>query len=190
MQDIGIASKHVPGSMALAQIAQALATWFLFILLIDRLGFKWTLTIGAGCWFLLYAVYVVGKPPALVVTAQPLHGLAYVFFVIVGQKFVNDVSPEEIRSSMQALIFAATTGVGLFLGTQFAGIAMDSCKQDGKFQWPKVWLFPCIITLAGVLGLVALFHDPPKDEQPQAQRQAHSVRGHLAGTPGLNIDHR
>ena len=33
---------------------------------------------------------------------------------------------------MQALIFAATTGVGLFLGTQLAGIAMDrySCRRQ------------------------------------------------------------
>ena len=48
---------------------------------------------------------------------------------------------------MQALIFAATTGVGLFLGTQFAGIVMDKFSVDGKFQWSKIWIVPCVITL-------------------------------------------
>jgi MFS family permease len=130
------------------------------------------LTIGATCWFLLYLVYIAGKPQWLLIAAQPLHGLAYVFFVIVGQIFANTVAPEEIRSSMQALIFAATTGVGLFLGTQFAGVVMDSCSQDGKFLWHKVWLVPCVITLAGVLALIVAFQDPPAEE-PEQDAQLH-----------------
>jgi MFS family permease len=161
MQDIGIASKHVPASMALAQIAQALATWFLLGLFIEDVGFKLTLTFGAACWMILYFLYTLGKPRWLMIVGQPLHGLAYVFFVIVGQVFVNAVSPPEILSSMQALIFVATTGVGLFLGTQFAGFVMDANSKDGKFQWPKVWIVPAVIVLAGVLVLVTLFQNPP-----------------------------
>jgi nucleoside transporter len=172
MQDIGIASKHVPGSMALAQIAQALATWFLFGIALDQVGFKWTLIIGATCWALLYGIYVIGKPRGLVIAFQPLHGLAYVFFVIIGQVFTDTVAPEDIRSSMQALIFAATTGVGLFLGTQFAGIVMDAFKQDEKFQWSKVWLVPGAITLAGAIVLVALFQNPPEEDDAAAVQPA------------------
>ena len=163
MQDKGIASKHVPGSMALAQAAQALATYFLMILLVEKAGYRWTLTLGTACWFSLYLVYIAGKPRWLLIAIQPLHGLAYVFFVIVGQIFVNTVAPVEIRSSMQALIFAATTGVGLFLGTQLAGAVMDFYSEDGKFQWHKIWLVPCAITLAGVIALILAFHDPPED---------------------------
>jgi MFS family permease len=147
--------------MALAQIAQALATLFLFQLMIDNAGFKGTLAFGAVSWVLLYGVYVVGKPKWLVIAIQPFHGMAYVFFVIVGQVFTNSVAPEAIRSSMQALIFAATTGVGLFLGTQFAGIVMDTNSEEGRFVWPRVWAVPAIFTLAGVLTLLSLFHDPP-----------------------------
>ena len=161
MQDAGISSKHVPGSMALAQIAQALATWFLFELSQKQLGFKWTLTVGAGCWLLLYLIYTIGKPRWLIVVCQPLHGLAYVFFVIIGQVFTNAVAPADIVSSMQALIFAATTGVGLFLGTQFAGIVMDASKTESGFQWSRVWIVPAVITLIGALVLLALFQDPP-----------------------------
>ena len=172
MQDSGISSKHVPASMALAQIAQAAATFFLLGMFLTRFDFKWTLVIGAACWFLMYVLYVIGKPKALLIVAQPLHGLAYVFFMIVGQIFAESVAPEAIRSSMQALIFAATTGVGLFFGTQFAGIVMDKNSVDGKFQWSKVWLVPCVITLVGVLVLAALFQNPTAQPKPAANPDA------------------
>jgi MFS family permease len=71
--------------------------------------------------------------------------------------FANTLAPEEIRSSMQALIFAATSGVGLFLGTQFAGIVMDKHRIDGKFQWRQIFSVPCGIIAACVLALLVLF---------------------------------
>ena len=67
MQDMGISSKHVPASMALAQMAQAAATFFLLGLFLTRFEYKWTLVIGAGCWFLMYVLYIIGKPQALLV---------------------------------------------------------------------------------------------------------------------------
>ena len=169
MQDSGISSKHVPASMGIAQIVQALATFFLLGIFLSDLGYKWTLVIGAGCWFLMYALYVVGKPKGLIIAVQPLHGLAYVFFMIVGQIFAEDVGGAEIRSSMQALIFVATTGIGLFLGTQFAGIVMDKYTVKGKFQWSKIWAVPCIITLVGALVLAALFNNPPAKKDKGAE---------------------
>ena len=163
LQDSGLSSKHVPASMALAQVAQAAATFFLLALFLKWFGAKWTLVIGAACWFVLYLVYIVGKPRALMIFAQPLHGLAYVFFIIVGQIFAESVAPAEIRSSMQALIMAVTTGVGMFFGTQFAGIVMDRFNVEGKFHWSKIWAVPCVITLAGTLVLAGLFQQPKSD---------------------------
>ena len=161
MQDIGVSGKNVPASMAIAQAAQAAATWFLLGLLLETLGFKWTLTIGAACWLGMYVVYVAPEQPWMIVVSQALHGVAYVFFIIVGQIFAESVAGPEIRNSMQALIFAATVGVGLFLGTQAAGIVMDQFSADGKFQWPKIWLVPGLIMLAGVIALAAVFTNPP-----------------------------
>ncbi|MFH1924673.1 MAG: MFS transporter [Planctomycetota bacterium] len=161
MQDIGVPGKNVPASMAIAQAAQAIATFFLLGLFLGELGFKWTLTIGAGCWLVMYVVYVTAKDRMLIVISQALHGLAYVFFMIVGQIFAESVGGPEIRSSMQALIFAATVGVGLFLGTQAAGIVMDQFSADGKFLWRKIWLVPGLIMLAGVIILATMFTNPP-----------------------------
>ena len=58
---------------------------------------------------------------------------------------------------MQALIFTAQSGIGLFLGTQLAGIVMDKCRVEGRFQWRKVWMVPGAIMLACVLALILFF---------------------------------
>jgi nucleoside transporter len=157
MMDTGIPAKNVPASMAIAQAVQAIATFYLLNRFIESLGYKWTLTIGATCWLLLYIVYVISKPRALIVLAQSLHGLAYVLFIIAGQIFANIASPPEIRSSVQALLFAVTTGVGLFLGTQFAGIVMDLFKKQDKFNWRAIFMVPAVIMLISIIVVIILF---------------------------------
>jgi len=157
MQDIGISGRNVSGLMGIAQAAQAVATLFALGPMTDAIGYKWTLVIGAGCWLLLYAAYVFSPQRALVILAQAFHGVAYVTFLIAGQIFAGQFAPVEIGGSVQALIFAATTGVGLFLGTQLAGIVMDRCMVEGRFQWKQVWTVPMAIMAVSVLGLIIAF---------------------------------
>ncbi|MHC4694159.1 MAG: MFS transporter [Planctomycetota bacterium] len=157
MQDMGIPPKNVPASMAIAQAVQAIATFFLMIALMDKIGYKWTLTVGAGCWLLMYLIYIRTKPRWLIVCSQSLHGLAYVFFIIVGQIFVKTVATKEILKTMQGLIFAATMGIGLFFGTQFAGIVMDKYRKDEKFQWRQIFIIPAGIAFVCILIFLLFF---------------------------------
>ncbi|MHC4483689.1 MAG: MFS transporter [Planctomycetota bacterium] len=161
MQDMGIPSQNVPASMAIAQGVQAIATVVLMILLLDKLGTKWTLIVGATFWLLLYIVYIQEKPRWLIVVSQSFHGLAYVLFVIVGQiftdSFADSFAKDEIRASAQSLLFAATTGVGLFLGTQFAGFIMDKFRKEEKFQWRQIFMVPGTIALVCILVFVLFF---------------------------------
>ncbi len=181
MQDNGISSKHVPASMALAQIAQAAATYFLLGYFLTNVGYQWTLVFGAGCWVVLYAIYALGRPVPLLIAAQPLHGLAYVFFIIVGQIFAESVADAAIRTTMQAVYFTATTGLGLFLGTQFAGWAMKTYNVQGKFQWPRIWMLPAGITLVGVIVLGAFFRNPPPADAAPAAEQPAAVSSEQPG---------
>ena len=157
MQDMKIPAKNVPASMAIAQAVQSVATLFALGVLLTSIGFKWTLTIGAACWLLMYVVYVRTKPRWLIIISQSLHGLAYVFFIITGQIFAESVAPVEIRSSMQALIMAATFGIGLFIGTQFAGVVMDKFREEEKFQWRQIFLVPCVVIAVGTVILILFF---------------------------------
>lgn len=154
MQDSGIPAKNVPASMGLAQVVQAIATVVLMAPLMSAIGYKWTMIVGATCWFVLYIAYIKQQPRWIIVACQPLHGLAYVLFVIVGQLFANTLATDEIRGSMQSLLFAATTGVGLFAGTQFAGVIMDKFRKDEKFQWRSIFIVPCVIAFCAILVFV------------------------------------
>jgi MFS family permease len=168
MMNIGISGKAVPGSMAIAQAAQAIATYFVLSHFVDKLGFHWTLTIGAACWLLMYIAYVAGKPRSLIIAAQPLHGVAYVLFIIGGWMYAGNIGADA-PSSMQALISAATIGIGLFFGTQLAGMTMDRFSVEGKFQWQKIWAVPLVIVLAGtiVLGIAFKGDVPGAKKSPQ-----------------------
>ena len=157
MQDKGIAPKNVPASMAIAQAMQTVATLFVLGWLVKTVGYKWALTVGAVSWLILYVIYVGQRPRWLIVVGQAFHGLAYVFFIIAGQMYVGQEASGEIVASAQALIFMAQSGIGLFLGTQFAGIVMDRCRVDGRFLWRRLWVVPGVVMLACVLALILFF---------------------------------
>ncbi|MBN2132208.1 MAG: MFS transporter [Sedimentisphaerales bacterium] len=157
MQDNKIPAKNVPASMAIAQACQALATLFVLNWLVKNAGYRWVLPIGAASWLIMYIIYVSPRPRWAIVVSQAFHGLAYVFFIIAGQMFAGSVAPEGAGGSMQALIFTAQSGIGLFLGTQLAGIVMDKCRVEGQFQWSKVWTVPGAIMLVCVLALLLFF---------------------------------
>jgi hypothetical protein len=157
MQDMGIPPKNVPASMGIAQAVQAIATWSAMGVLVSVIGFKWTLVVGASCWFLLYVIYLSTTQRWLIVRGQSLHGVAYVFFVIAGQIFANTQASDETRNSTQAMLFAATTGVGLFLGTQFAGFIMDMFRKEGKFNWSRIFAVAADIALISIIVLLVFF---------------------------------
>ncbi len=157
MQDNGIPPKNVPASMAVAQAVQAAATLILLALFIRKLGFKWTLTIGTLSWLILYVIYVTSRARWLIVAGQSFHGLAYVFFIIAGQVFAGAVAPKGIEEAAQAWAIMAQSGIGLFLGTQLAGIVMDKFRVEGRFQWQRVWMVPGVIMLACVIALIVFF---------------------------------
>ena len=160
IQDRGIPGKNVPATMGIAQAIQAIATLLALGWMLQHLDFKNTLLVGMGCWLAMYLVYALTQSKAWLVLSQGLHGLAYVFFIIVGQIFANGLVEKEILSSMQGLVFFATTGIGLFFGTQAAGYAMDRFNVDGKFQWRGIWMVPVVTLVVAILALALLFQNP------------------------------
>ena len=155
--DIGVQTKNIPAIMTIAQAVQAIATLVLLGYFLKNFGFRWTLGVGALCWLLMFLVYSIMKPKWLVISSMGFHGIAYVLFIIGSQIYVNSVAAEDIRSSAQGLFFVVTMGLGLFLGTQYAGLVMDRFNKDGKFQWRPIFLMPCTLTLLCGVALILFF---------------------------------
>jgi MFS family permease len=187
LQDRGINGKNVSAVMALAQAVQAAATIVLLDWLIGKANFNGTFAIGALCWSILYFTYVISKPTLPIVLIQAFHGLAYVFFMIGGQVFVGKMAPEAIGASAQSLIFIATNGIGVFLGTQLAGFAVQKNSVGGKFQWSKIWVVPLAITFAGALVFALIFKVPSpaefKKDVPAPQEKMLTVEGQIPALP-------
>jgi MFS family permease len=175
MQDRGLSGRNVSAVMGIAQAVQAAATILLLGQLIGAIDYRWTFVAGALCWTVLYAVYVLSRRIWWIVPVQAFHGLAYVFFMIAGQWFVGKMAPPAIKASAISLIFIATNGIGLFLGTQLAGFVMEKNSVGGKFQWSKIWTVPLLITMAGAVVFATAFKVPsPTDFQkgpPEQQQQ-------------------
>ncbi|GAG03942.1 unnamed protein product, partial [marine sediment metagenome] len=151
--DLGVQDKNVPAVMTIAQVAQAIVTWFALTFVLTKVGFTWGLAAGALAWTMMYIAYATMQK-WLVIASMALHGIAYLLFIIVGQIFMDSVATDQIRASSQALIFVVTMGFGLFLGTQFTGAIMDRFKTpEGKFRWRAIYLVPCGLTLACAIVL-------------------------------------
>jgi MFS family permease len=178
MQDRGLSGKNVSAAMGFAQAVQAAATILLLGWLVDHAGYVWTFAVGSLCWTVLFATYVLSKKSLTVVLIQGFHGLAYVFFIVAGQKFVGFEAPTAIGGSAQSLWAIAVNGIGLFLGTQLAGFVMQKNSVQGKFQWQKIWAVPLVITLAGAIVFATAFKVPdakdflPKDKAQSAKAVA------------------
>ena len=184
LQDRGVKGRNISAVMAIAQAVQAAATILLLggLIGLPKLlgygefeGYKWTFIVGALCWTILFATYIFSKRALWLILIQAFHGLAYVFFLIAGQKFVGKMAPPEIGASAQSVIFIATSGIGLFLGTQLAGYVMQRNSAGDQFQWRKIWTVPLAITLAGAIAFAVFFHVPsPADfqkDKPNAKVQ-------------------
>jgi len=126
---------------------------------------KRVLFIGITAWlvrFLLFANGDAGSGVWMIYTAIILHGVCYDFFVVTGQIFVDEKAPDNLKSSAQGLITFATYGLGMFIGTWFAGRTIDSLTVGGVPDWDKIWYVPTVIAAVVLVIFIFLFKEKKK----------------------------
>jgi nucleoside transporter len=161
MSDIGIDPNIIPNRISMGQMAEIL---FILILpfFITRFGVKRVLFIGITAWllrFLLFANGDAGSGVWMIYTGIILHGVCYDFFVVTGQIFVDKEAPDHLKSSAQGLITFATYGLGMVIGTWFAGTTIDRLTVNGAANWPTIWYVPTAIAAAVLVVFIFLFRE-------------------------------
>lgn len=161
MSDIGIDPDIIPNRISMGQMAEIL---FILILpfFITRFGVKTVLFAGITAWlarFLLFANGNAGSGIWMIYTGIILHGICYDFFVVTGQIFVDEKAPDHLKSSAQGLITFATYGLGMFIGTWFAGRIIDMMSADGSTPWSNVWYVPTVIAAVVLVVFIFLFQN-------------------------------
>lgn len=138
-------------------------------LLIKRLGFKWTLVLGATAYLvrclLFAAVFSIdttfyGKL-ALAAVGQSLHGLCFGCFFAVGYMYVDRISPPDVRGSMQTLYGTFVVAAGFFVGGLAGGSIgeMFTRQVDGATvrDWTSIWLSCAALCAVCVALMIACF---------------------------------
>jgi NHS family xanthosine MFS transporter len=153
--------------MSISQVSETL-----FILAIPfffkRFGIKTVMLISMVAWVLRFGLFAYGNPgPGLwmIVLSCIVYGMAFDFFNISGQLFVEEQSDPAIRASAQGLFMLMTNGVGAVLGSLISGKVIDVwfTHADGSKDWHGIWMTFSLYALV-VSVLFAIFfkhrHDP------------------------------
>lgn len=160
----------IPNKMSLGQVSEI---FFMLILpfFILRFGVKWVLFIGAAAWFarfMLFANANVEDAMWMIYTGIILHGICYDFFVVTGQIYVDKKAPDHLKSSAQGLITFATYGLGMFIGTWFAGRTIDLLTVDGMPEWTRIWYVPAALSAVILVMFILFFKERKKAGQKAA----------------------
>ncbi|MCS7254593.1 MAG: MFS transporter [Armatimonadota bacterium] len=164
----GITTENLPAYMTIAQIAEIFVMTFMLPYGLPRWGVRNSLLIGLIAWPVRYFIFslvwsLYATAPNFVwlaIAALTLHGFCYVFFFVVAFIYTDMVTPPDIRASAQSLINVAVLGVGLLIGSWFAGWLKDICTpESGLTNYTIVFLVPGVITLICAFVFAALFRE-------------------------------
>lgn len=164
-------AKWVPACTTLAQLGELFTLLLILPFALTRLGIRKTIAIGIIAWPIRYAIFSIGEPTWLIVSALPLHGICYVFFFIAGQIFVDKVAPADIRASAQSLYFQVTFGLGLFMGSYLVGWVKDffTDPQTEVIHYTGLFLVPCVLTILCAIVFFLFFRDPEETKEESAE---------------------
>jgi MFS family permease len=128
-----------------------------------RLGVKRTLMLGMLAWvarLLMFGYGNVGSLAWMLYIGIILHGICYDFFFVMGQVYVDQKAPSQLRSAAQGLVTFLTYGIGMFVGSLFCGRIVEIYKTLGPdgvvgHNWRSIWMVPAALA-AAVLVFFAL----------------------------------
>ena len=166
--------------MSISQVSETL-----FILAIPfffkRFGIKTVMLISMLAWVLRFGLFAYGNPgPGLwmIVLSCIVYGMAFDFFNISGQLFVEEQSDPAIRASAQGLFMLMTNGVGAVLGSLISGKVIDVwfTHADGGKDWHDIWTaFASYSLVVAVLFVIFFKHQHVRGATTAAADSLHRI---------------
>ncbi|WP_165248196.1 MFS transporter [Paludisphaera soli] len=160
--------------------------------LLGRMGYKGTMAMGLGAWFLRYLILATHPPLAVAVSVGVLQGVGIACFAIGGQVFLDGRAPTTHRASVQAIFLILSTGLPSFLGSLAAGEWVRRISL-GDDVW--VFLVPCILDGALLIYFLRGFRSQPSivgrpgeavaDADADVLQRPHTRRGVVACVANL-----
>ena len=148
------AVRHSVFVLSLSQISETI-----FILAIPffykKFGIKVVILISMLAWVFRFGFFAVGNPEGIglvfLLGSMIIYGMAFDFFNISGSLYLEEETPENIRSSVQALYSMTTGGLGPIIGAYCSGYIVDFFTKQAVKDWSLIWF-----VFAGYALVIAL----------------------------------
>jgi MFS family permease len=161
LNEIGVV--NAAGKMTLGQMSEILAMLampFVF----RSVSVRGILLIGLLSWSVRYGLLAFGNAGAgmwMFYIAILLHGVCFDFFFMTGQLYADQEAPQDLRVTAQGFLTFVTYGVGMFLGSNLSGVALDyfTTTEGGvaHHNWQAFWLSSAAGSFAILLLVAVLF---------------------------------
>ena len=141
---------NAAGKMTLGQVSEV-GVMLLMPFIFRRITVRGVLMLGLACWSLRYGLLAYGNAGAgiwMFYLAILLHGFCFDFFFMTGQLYTDQEAPAHLRGTAQGFLTFLTYGVGMFVGSLLAGVALDffttttGGRGHPQLDCPSGWAAP------------------------------------------------
>lgn len=173
----GLKESLIMPAMSIGQFAELFVMAILGLLL-TRLGFKWTIALGALAYVARYAIWSIpGAPLWLVVSSQALHGFCYACFFAGTYIYIDRISPRDVRNSAQTVIGIVILGVGPVLASMTLPLILELTGSKPSANPPMInyqglWGTLAAMGLFVTLLVAFCFREEPGVEEEYEQDPA------------------
>jgi nucleoside transporter len=154
--EIGVANSA--GKMSLGQVSEV-GVMLLMPFIFRRITVRGVLMLGLLCWSVRYGLLASGDAHGgmwMFYIAILLHGFCFDFFFMTGQLYTDQEAPSDLRGTAQGFLTFVTYGLGMFIGSNLSGVALDYFTTPAGKNWNAFWL-SCAAGAFAILLLVAVF---------------------------------
>lgn len=160
---IDIDISYPTAKMTLGQLSEILIMLAMPFLM-QKFKAKWILGIGLFFWGFRYYLFDIGADEGngwMIYAAIFAHGVTFNFANLAAQIYIDRMVPERLRSTAQGLVILITMGIGIWIGSYFAGWVVDTYTVDGARIWSIIWDYPTWIGVGVTLLFILLFPNKP-----------------------------
>ena len=150
------------GLMTVGQMSEFIVL-ALVPLFAKKLSRKVLLGVGLVAYALRMAIFAYSEviPESLrtaaVVFGIALHGFCFGCFIFVAFMVVDEETSSDVRASAQSLFNLVIVGVGIIVGSLFAGSVAESATKNGVLDYRELFAVPMWAALTCLVILIALY---------------------------------
>ena len=154
LASIGTKPQRIGAYMTIGQVAE-LVVMFFVPMAVNKLGYKYTMLIGAAFWAGRFGFSIIGSPWWLMIATIGFHGFCFGFFFVVAQMFVDSKASDDVKASAQSLLIFLIYGVGSVAGSLLTGRVRTYFNND----WSKIWAGPFVLTILCMILFAIFFQE-------------------------------